>query len=51
MYICIYTHIYIYIHTYYIRSEFGYMSSGGVPGEDFGMENSMLTVPEADFGF
>ena len=26
------------------------MTSGGVPGEDFGMQNSMLTVPGANFG-
>ena len=27
------------------------MRSGGVPGEDFDMENSILTVPGANFRF
>ena len=31
------------------RSEPGYMTSGGVPGEDFGMQNSILRVPGLNF--
>ena len=35
----------------YVRLELGCMSSGGVPGEDFDMQTSMLTAPGDHFWF